>query len=1230
MPRLPHRVRSVISRCFHHFGIHCASHPKRVILVSSVVITSLFYPALAPYSSSNPTYALSFLSSLFDAYQSDLHEIWESHDELHILADAATRARCGMERTLRVERVLVPSSEWTPAGAATPATLQFASKLDDRIGGVLRDSKPPLSCVRTADKQCLVLSPLLLFDRGIPSTTTDVLKTINASPNMTVSDIRIGVPMLFSGRSFTDDRLNTVVEHVTFLALTYFFLEKDCLASDGHDRWLKTLETTTLDGQGSSSVTPFLFQKPRFIALRYDPTLSRPSHFSAISLLLYMSYLGVFLSFSGSLRRMDTVHSRFGLTFTALVEIVASTIGSVSVCALAGFRITMVPWGILPVIIVFVGAENMFLLVDAVTSTSVTLSVKQRIGTGLAVAGTSNTLNTVSYNAILGVIAFFATGAIRQFCSFAIVLLVAHWFLIHTFFVAVLSIDLQRLELSDMLTQDKASKPTVPPIAPISLNEPPPSKRRQTMNRIQERLRVVPAKNGSLVLMLAVTVTLYYVTYPFPNHPKAETDPLAFLQHAMRRAPPAVEDISSPALNLWNTLNPEHDPLVNIRIERPMVVAHSVQGSSIPRRDAHRQDIRPHEPMARRAFWLLKIVILPIGTTTGCLYLLLLYLLKDTDLLEVQRNRPEDSPEDFADATASPVGGNVAFTTLPRGFATDVEFIATNHDASVVAIVSAENELLIWNGQYQKLDVWAGFPPGSSTSGALLCITCIAVDFSGQYCAVGTNSGVVCIWNIALGKYSVDTEPRSFSVTLPASIADLAFVSVDRRRSQENLSHAGIHLQPPEEGFCIVATCDNGTAFHTDPRFATAIHSIQPSHTDSVLRAHLLRTADHDSAHVAYTYYDGTAELFSPADNYSWESICLVQPGSHVDPVTELCLNSIKVDGSYGVVLGVATTAGVVSLWDPAKGECISLLDNAFGAVTRLRIAPMLSQPCQRCGEFTPDAFILTFSVGHTVFVHRASLSSMTKRCTCPVARKVVLTRGETFGRRSRSSSTTSESSSPSRTRLKLPAITSLPPADVSAFPVSGHGVHSRRAGAEKDINRRASETLSTIQSEPERSDVFSQRPLSILKGLPSVTAGASSPWRSLVLDQLTDISCERGGWDLIDGHQLIGLRRRSRLGQNGMHKPDCLRHPVPVGRGELTSSVLERWELWTFNPTKPDAGVRVSSLLALTRTSSPSTKGSLYPRLPFTRVHPMVVRPSACVAGFGNTAGIINLSYQS
>jgi Sterol-sensing domain of SREBP cleavage-activation len=85
--------------------------------------------------------------------------------------------------------------------------------------------------------------------------------------------------------------------------------------------------------------------------------------------------------------------------------------------------------------------------VDAVGKTSVTLSVKQRIAEGLSRAGTSNTLKVVSYNAILGIISFFTFGAVRQFCVFAIVVLVAHWFLAHTFFMAVLSIDIARLEV---------------------------------------------------------------------------------------------------------------------------------------------------------------------------------------------------------------------------------------------------------------------------------------------------------------------------------------------------------------------------------------------------------------------------------------------------------------------------------------------------------------------------------------------------------------------------------------------------------------------------------------------------------------------------------------------------------------------------------------------------------------------------------------------------------------
>lgn len=64
----------------------------------------------------------------------------------------------------------------------------------------------------------------------------------------------------------------------------------------------------------------------------------------ALSASLYLAYIGFFAYVAWSVRRMDAVHSRLGVTFTALVEITVSTITSLSVCALVGFKITMVPW----------------------------------------------------------------------------------------------------------------------------------------------------------------------------------------------------------------------------------------------------------------------------------------------------------------------------------------------------------------------------------------------------------------------------------------------------------------------------------------------------------------------------------------------------------------------------------------------------------------------------------------------------------------------------------------------------------------------------------------------------------------------------------------------------------------------------------------------------------------------------------------------------------------------
>lgn len=153
--------------------------------------------------------------------------------------------------------------------------------------------------------------------------------------------------------------------------------------------------------------------------------------------------------------------------------------------------------------------------------TKISLPVKERIGIGLSRAGTSNTMKVVTYNSILGVIAFFAQGAIRQFCVFAIVVLVAHWFLIHTFFVAVLSIDIQRLEvtvffpcesicsdvsfqLGDLLRQDIAIGSSGSRTNGISETSDPDLKSSQlakTMGNFQQIANGRVARNVSLLLV---------------------------------------------------------------------------------------------------------------------------------------------------------------------------------------------------------------------------------------------------------------------------------------------------------------------------------------------------------------------------------------------------------------------------------------------------------------------------------------------------------------------------------------------------------------------------------------------------------------------------------------------------------------------------------------------------------------------------------------------------------
>ncbi|THV07993.1 hypothetical protein K435DRAFT_741534 [Dendrothele bispora CBS 962.96] len=1251
-PWLLDRARTYGQRFFLQFGLHCATHQIRIILVSGVVITSLFYPALALYSSSQT-------KSIYDIFISpnsginahkDLVDLWSIHSSLQVKEDPLSRGKCVRGgRIVRVERVLVESEHYGILNnQILLSTLEFETSLRRRL------SSSKVSCVKKPDGECLVLSPLAFwnYDGHALLSDPDILGTL-ASENVSVAGIPVTPQMVLAGR---ESVAGDTFDSAEFLALTYFFTEYDCTDTAGHELWLDTLSAAPMSKADIKSPS----QDPTLIALEYDPTSRGKKGWSAISAFLYLSYASFFVYVFWSMRQINSVHSRVGVAFTAAVEIVVSTITSLSVCALVGFKVTMVPWELLPIVIVFVGAENMFNLVDAVGKTSVTLTVKQRIAEGLSRAGTSNTLKVVSYNAILGIIAVFAAGAIRQFCVFAIVVLVAHWFLAHTFFMAVLSIDIQRLELEELLRQDSGLTPS---LATSNAEKSPSAKSMSIWSKFGFFLRKVLSgrakKNLSLFLMLAITATLYYATLPpisANSIPSQITSKGALSRNTSHLD--AASNNQDPALRIWKTLNP-NDPVFHIRIEGPSKLTFR---PDIHDSDSTGPDLRAHKRWSRPVklvFWLVKIMVLPIAATTFVLWILTLYLLKDAELLDAQKSHSEpETSESKEDPTA--LEHQISFSTLPRAFSSDVELVATSVDGRVVISAGLHNEVVIWQMDSHKhfsIDASEILLRAASSSLATSTLTSVAMDDKGEYCAVGTGAGVIAVWDIRKDRI------RSFPhLSLPdssAGVVQLEFIPgaptkqvVSTPPMSEPASPVLAPALPPEVVF-IVATYENGMAVKYAIQDLPALAYFYPSRRVPVVRSQLVDISPENQLLVAFCLEDGTVELFDAGDsNGIIKTELIVQAGNPADTVSKVHVCRALLGGEIRLIVAAATDAGIVSLWDGQTGECIRILDEQYGRINQLRVASVPTEACHYCGHLPQDSFSLSFSVDHVVRFFKYYLTDDDRRCTCT---STVLRRVSSRENllRSRSNSVTSSvgSSSPLISRSRR---VSASASEVSPFPVSGHGVHSRRA-SEKDASRRTSEILSL--------------PVEFEEGEYGRTVGpqetgriSSLLWQNSSFVRVGDTTCERGGWDVVPDGTVVGVRRKPRplvVDKSSPNSSSSRSLKKLMSSKGLSSTILERWEIWTFNPCithlqssalssitagpDTDASSELESE-SLSITPSPSISSSSFsnsdsstsqgepatnlqciPRLPFTRVSPFIVTHSRSLAGFGNTLGVFD-----
>lgn len=236
------------------YNSHCATHQIRVILISCVVITSLFYPALDVYTSSrysSPAILDEFISTPAGiTTPNDLVNLWSGYDKLHTHEDPIIHAQCREGHALRVERILIQSPLVDDDRALNHRVFLSTLHLEQRLEDLVSTSNT--ACLKGPNGKCLVISPLAFwaYNKDTLLSDVNVLDTLY-SKNISIAGVPVTPHMVLAGRgSYEQPAAGNRLDYATFLALTYFFPNSACWASEPqHAWWVQTVRSAAQNAE---------------------------------------------------------------------------------------------------------------------------------------------------------------------------------------------------------------------------------------------------------------------------------------------------------------------------------------------------------------------------------------------------------------------------------------------------------------------------------------------------------------------------------------------------------------------------------------------------------------------------------------------------------------------------------------------------------------------------------------------------------------------------------------------------------------------------------------------------------------------------------------------------------------------------------------------------------------------------------------------------------------------
>lgn len=291
-------------------------------------------------------------------------------------------------------------------------------------------------------------SPLMYWNNSADAidADADVVKTINDQARSSSSlDVSLRPASVLAGKTFHSRKLVAA----DALVLTLMNRMEDGVGSKWQDKM------HSLEDSACPSCTLYPphgeISRSRLYELSFTPLTVREN--IALAVAYGCTALYVLLS----LRRLKAFHSRFGLVVTAITQMSTSILASFTICGMLKVNLATVPQNAYPFIVLVIGLENMFRLINAILAYPPTMATDLRIANGLGDIGPLSIATAAQNLLILWILAIVVSPGIAAFCAFAAIATLVDTFFLLTFFVAVLNVDVRRLELQDSLSRSKGA-----------------------------------------------------------------------------------------------------------------------------------------------------------------------------------------------------------------------------------------------------------------------------------------------------------------------------------------------------------------------------------------------------------------------------------------------------------------------------------------------------------------------------------------------------------------------------------------------------------------------------------------------------------------------------------------------------------------------------------------------------------------------------------------------------